>query len=524
MFIRTIRTIILLLAGVAALDALHKFSRFTVDDAFITWRYGRNLVESGIWNFNPSILDPTQAYTNPVYALLGIVPHLFGWDVVLFFKIVSIILLAAFIFWFSRVTRGSLLMTLAFVAMPATVVHAFGGLETFLYVFLTGALLISLYEHRMWQAVGLSLALFLTRPESWLLVAMVPAYFALVPPSQSRPTFPARPSRQDWQVGLSPSRGALSLLALAIPLAAYFAFHYFHFGSALPNTFYAKSGVEFDAGRFTDFLPLLLPAALLAWFGRPWLAMLALAFLGAISVKYSLSDLQMNYSGRFAFHIFAPVYILLVYLASRIEGSVLIPRQEHLKQDLHIPWRNIAAAVPLTLLAMFASEYDSTSNYAATYYARCLNAHTELGKTLARIHDKYQLRTLAIGDAGMAPYHSGMNVLDIVGLGSSAVARHGMSPELLDSAGVDVVAFFATPAGIRTDWFNQPLILDWAQARGFQPICDLYAQKDYTLRLYARQPIPELLPVCEHSRRMNDLTDKEMRNSWQSPPWTYWRE
>jgi hypothetical protein len=63
------------------------FSRFTVDDAFISWRYGKNLVDFGIWNYSPAIFDMTQAYTNPIFAVLSIIPNLFKIDVVLFFKI-----------------------------------------------------------------------------------------------------------------------------------------------------------------------------------------------------------------------------------------------------------------------------------------------------------------------------------------------------------------------------------------------------------------------------------------------------
>src|SRR5690349_4552654 len=99
--------------------SLYLFSRFTVDDAFISWRYGKNLVDFGVWNYNPSTFDPTQAYTNPIYAVLGIIPSFFGWDVVLFFKLLSIALLAGFIWWFGRKTNGSWLMILALVGLPA---------------------------------------------------------------------------------------------------------------------------------------------------------------------------------------------------------------------------------------------------------------------------------------------------------------------------------------------------------------------------------------------------------------------
>jgi hypothetical protein len=46
------------------------FSRLTVDDAFILWRYCKNFVDAGVWNYNPAVFDMTQAYTSPIYAVL----------------------------------------------------------------------------------------------------------------------------------------------------------------------------------------------------------------------------------------------------------------------------------------------------------------------------------------------------------------------------------------------------------------------------------------------------------------------
>ncbi|MFM5952645.1 MAG: hypothetical protein ACKOOE_08685, partial [Micrococcales bacterium] len=109
------------------------FSRFTVDDAFITWRYGKNLIDFGVWNYNPSTFDPTQAYTNPIYAALSIVPAALHWNVVLFFKFVSLLLAVSFVIWFVRVRPQSKLPLLVFFAVPATMIHLFSGLETFLY-------------------------------------------------------------------------------------------------------------------------------------------------------------------------------------------------------------------------------------------------------------------------------------------------------------------------------------------------------------------------------------------------------
>ena len=149
------------------------FSRFTVDDAFITWRYGRNLVEHGVWNYNPSSFDPTQAYTNPIFALLSVIPAFFGFNVVLFFKLLSLLALVAFIVFFLRRRPEANLSLALFFAVPATVIHVFSGLETFLFVALLFLLLLAIKNDEGRLAVAVTSVLLITRPESILLLALV---------------------------------------------------------------------------------------------------------------------------------------------------------------------------------------------------------------------------------------------------------------------------------------------------------------------------------------------------------------
>ena len=51
---------------------------------FITWRYGINLVNHGIWSYNPVNFDVTQSYTNALIAFLSLVPAYLELDMVLF--------------------------------------------------------------------------------------------------------------------------------------------------------------------------------------------------------------------------------------------------------------------------------------------------------------------------------------------------------------------------------------------------------------------------------------------------------
>lgn len=50
----------------------------------------------GVWNWNPS--GPlVEAYTNPLYAVLSIIPPLVGMSAELFFKLVSIAIVIGFV-------------------------------------------------------------------------------------------------------------------------------------------------------------------------------------------------------------------------------------------------------------------------------------------------------------------------------------------------------------------------------------------------------------------------------------------
>ena len=56
---------------------------FTIgnDDAFITYRYGVNLVDHGIISFNPTDTPPVEGFSNPLFVLLSAAAYvLFGLD------------------------------------------------------------------------------------------------------------------------------------------------------------------------------------------------------------------------------------------------------------------------------------------------------------------------------------------------------------------------------------------------------------------------------------------------------------
>jgi hypothetical protein len=516
--------LIVALGLLATLASFWFGSRFTADDAFITWRFGKNLMEFGIWNYNPTPMDLTQSYTNPIYAILSILPQAIGLDVVLFFKLLSTLTLLAFSWWFLRVTKNSVLMLLLLICLPATMLHAYGGLETFLFVCLMSVLLVCLDQKKYVASIVTTLLLFITRPEAWTLLALVPLYLAIdlpsIAPESNRPSLTALIK----QIKINVRTFALSLLALGIPLASYFLFHHLYFGSALPNTFYAKSGAIFSARELVKFSLFLAPLLLLLPLYKLKLFIFSSAFFSAMAVSYAKSYLMMDYGARFAFHIFVPIYCLLVYVAAT-------QRSKTLKIDIDADRLLQCGADKFikTILVFFILCFAFTSGIRAiglfTYYPRLLDTHGEFGKLLATISTKYKIGSVLIGDAGIAAYHSKLNVLDIVGLGSASVVKDGVSPKVIDSYGVDVIAFYATPDSIQWPLFSQHVIYKWVENNGFYYLCDLYWRHDYTFKIYAKQSLPEVESLCAATKKNHDVPDEQyFKNMMYVPPWKYWRE
>ncbi len=499
-------------------------SRFTADDSFITWRYGKNLIDAGIWNYNPSALDPTQAYTNPIYALISIVPHLINFDVVLFFKLLAAVTLIAFAVWFLSITKRSLLALLLLLAPPATMIHIFGGLETFLFVFLMSALLVALDKEQVRASIILTLLLFVTRPESWILVALVPIYLSSQLHSTNSKKFWRNLLLNITRIQLNVNKLFTTFLFLAIPLTFYFFIHYQIFGNPLPNTFYAKSGAIFLFKLLIVYSFFMLPAVLLLMLGRIKIFLFISVFFGIVACSYAKSYLMMNYASRFAFHIFVPIYCFMIYIAAEQRGKIMTVSTST-ENYFQCSVENFVKAVAVIILCFFVWTSGIRAIGLFTSYPRLLASHGQLGKVITAVAEQYGLNALAIGDAGIAPYQTKLNNLDIVGLGSSIVVRDGLAAALNRGYSIDLIAFYATPHSIQKNLFSQHLLLEWATKKGFSYLCDIYWQPDYVLKLYTKQSIPELELLCKKTHLENSITDQEyFKKIMFIPPWHYWHQ
>ncbi len=241
--LRNARVILLHLPWLALLGWLASVSWFLTDDAFISFRYVRNLLEGHGLVFNPG--EIVEGYSNflwvlelaAIWALSGVAPEVAApWLSVAF----TAGTIAAVMWWIARLPglrhRGLVAwMALGLVCSSGTfaVWTSGGGLETrqFTFFIVLAVMCLSLYRdsRRGLLAASLSLAAAaLTRPEGPLIAALCFGWFVI---QRMADTGRLKP---DW-------RWLVCLIGpFLVLVSAHFLWRYAYYGEWLPNTYYAK--------------------------------------------------------------------------------------------------------------------------------------------------------------------------------------------------------------------------------------------------------------------------------------------
>ncbi len=413
------------------------------------------------------------------------------------------------------------------------IIHTFSGLETSFYVWLLSALFVTLDRSDFKCSIMLTLALFLTRPESWLLALLVPIYILI--PERIGSEHPAASSipAERWNRSRVQT-AALAAFALVVPLGIFLLVNRMYFSYALPTSFYLKSGAPFSLTRFGNYFVFILLLVLLLLARKTKLFIIMSVFMIAVALMYSQARLEMDYAGRFTFHIFVPIFVILVY-SSATNHSDAVGISVDSRPLLTTSYGAIAKSVSIVGLLLFwgASSLISlrSGTQAITSYPHALRSAAAFGQTLSSISKRYGVRAFSFGEAGISAYLSDMNALDNTGLGSSLVAHEGVTPELLQRYEVDLIVLHAKPDGIVLGAEHQREILTWAEANNFRYLCSLYFDSglngpaDELRPIYSRKEIPELRDVCvksESQSRTRIDNRSYIRATWTTPPWHYW--
>jgi len=413
-------SVALFLAGAGAFTLLFfRYGWFVLDDAFITFRYARNLAELGRLTWNPGH-DPVEGYTSFLWVMLhagairlGLEPVAFAKGVSLAASLGTIALLVAATKNLPTSARVALVSAVS--ASPALAVLAAQGMETAL----TGTLLLG--------SAILAGRAFARRDERSLLAWGASAFVA----GLSRPDTLAFSAGALLALVLGSRRGgslgriALCGLPFVLLGAAYLAWRIHHFGHWMPSPFHLKQGAP-SVGYLGSFvLRVLLPYPLLAFAlaaprpaqrrdeGLP-------ALLGTLFFLAYLTTVRpiQGELWRYAFPILGPsLFVVAVRLRGGIRAAPAWARLAIVSFFLAWPLQHLPRA-----------DWEARRR---TQVDRVL-----VGRALAGLD-----ASLYTTESGALAYYSGWTVVDHLGLNSAAVARGRISRrEALEELRPDVVA------------------------------------------------------------------------------------
>ena len=412
--------------------------RFIQDDAFISFRYARNLVEGKGLVWNPG--ERVEGYTNFLWTLLMAVPFALGLDPVRFAHGCGLLLFLASLgaaYGLARSVLGSRYQALLAVVLLGSnytfSCYATGGLETQLQAALLTALtwlVLSLPREGGWKrgvlaACSLLAALaLLTRLDSAVFLAVLYACLGLR----------MRARRLSLRHGLS--EGAFLVLPALVITAAWFAWKWAYYGGILPNTYYAKAApLSFPANvlillfglKYLYFFLLsygLMPFLFLALFSwKELLGRVETVVPAALLVLWSLYVVFvgggfMEY--RMMVAALPPAVVLIVWLCFNVTARR--------------PVRAALAAVVIFGSLSHAGTFGRTFQAPGVETIDVLEGHLygpgrewcRVGRVLgALFHDEAHPVVIATTAAGAIPFYSRLVTVDMLGLNDPWVARHG---------------------------------------------------------------------------------------------------
>ena len=446
-------TLLYIASIVAAAAILIVFPKWTVDDAFITYRYAANLADEGELNWNVGD-DPVEGYTGvllPVVLAGGMKIGAPPLELSKAIGIASLFISALALWLILRALRIAepipALAVLFYLNAPLMFTHAYSGLETVLF---NAAIMGSIYAFTVCvdgngargakeACLGFLLLLAgLTRPEGVALAFVLVAALLWI----------------RWAEGpRSSARTALWLfITLFVPGLVYFIWRANYYGHLMPNTFHAKSYPgPFNFGSLKRLLrfyglyltiPSLAVAALhlrstkqpitagvRAWFsGLPRLPrilfIVCIAFMTIVTLQYCRSALIMNFSHRF-YVVFLPLLLLCLAIVG----------DSGLKNLVNAARTSKGGPRPLKQFLILAAAVQ-TVLYAGLLGYEIREAHRSRirSDSLRLPAADYLLATLPPDesiivciDAGRVPYLTGFRTIDFGGLNDEKLGREGLS-------------------------------------------------------------------------------------------------
>lgn len=397
-------------------------SPFTVDDAFVTYRYAENLAEGRGLVFNDGG-PPTEGFSNLLWLLISAAVHKLGAGlpeamptIGAYVGVLSVVILWV-LYRRRRVTAPHMLAPMLLFASAAPfVLYASSGLETALFASLL-LLAVVVFEKAVsttrtgpWLLLaGVCVALAMTRPDGALVMPAVVGYLAVTD-----------------RVKLRQRSVMIAVVVFVIAIVAYQAWRVSYFGEWTPRSLWVRSGGRTPLHAWLENMRMYLVMQ-----GRDYAPMgyyyAVLAVLALIGLSLSTAKGGKRHGERFALALaavygivyfnfidplpgmryHAPLIGLLFVPIAHVSSGILKDAGFALDRKRVVPYVlavSTLMAVNLEWVAnlkMNASRVDE-GNQACS---------KDLGKWLREAESPDAL--LAVTDLGLIPYYSGLKTLDV---------------------------------------------------------------------------------------------------------------
>lgn len=412
---------------------------FVQDDAFISYRYARNLVKGRGLVFNPH--ERVEGYTNFLWTLLHSIPEALGWSSPLFSVIVGLgLMLCSLIAMRRLVIRvfpdrpGLQFVCVAALAASVTFLgYGTSGMETMLqtllFVLITIALLSPPTSNRadllrhLSTGVLIGLILLVRLDSVVLVTSAVIAWFAYRWPR-------AAVSREKRSL-------VIAALGIAVPAAVilipWLAWKYTFYGSLIPNTFFAKSsgsrlsplifGVLYLLGFAVSYGGFLLMPRL----RRHWKTFFSMPLLRQAFWPVAVWLLYIIVVGGdfMEFRFMVPILPLLALLAGFLIDRYTIVWRQALLLIVLLSFSAAHAVISGVILPVLP--FSNISHWPTSSKTSWRAMGEILRDAFPGSLDDNTRPVVAIAPLGVIPYYSDLVAIDMIGLTDTYVAQHGES-------------------------------------------------------------------------------------------------
>ncbi|MBY9010118.1 MAG: hypothetical protein KGD74_09665 [Candidatus Lokiarchaeota archaeon] len=397
------------------------FWNFTIDDAFISFRYAKNIFlnQEIVFNIGEA---PVEGYSNFLWVMWMTLSFVFNIEIAFFSKVsglifchLSVLILYKLAFRISKSKNLSYIVILFYVLTPNIALWSVGGLETSLFSFL---LLVSVYvfildisvrKNRIIKLSPLSFALLsLTRHEGAVLFALTLIFFTYL-------LFKSNEMNINRRILLLFCYGGTFILTYA----PYFLWRIVYYSNILPHTFIAKQtgfNLLLFLERLIFYLPLiifLIPSFFLILFyyvKHPHYRIKNENQRYIILIILSLSIITLFLTSWMPGYRFTVPIIPLVYLLLPKPLNFLLTTYGN-KYQLNLLSKNFKF-ITITIICIFNfSQIFMFYPFVNLYGAGIKECNIVLGKWINE--NSSENASLAVWDAGAIPFYSNIRTIDI---------------------------------------------------------------------------------------------------------------